>query len=46
MGKTFLLSGEKLNINILLKYKGKYFFCSGEKSKYNFRKRSAKNYGK
>ena len=30
MGKTFLLSGEKLNINILLKYKGKYFFCSGK----------------
>lgn len=30
MGKTFSLSGEKLNINILLKDKGKNFFCSGE----------------
>lgn len=46
MGKTFSLSGKKLNINILLKDKGKDFFCSGEKSKYNFRKRSAIRYGK
>ncbi len=30
MGKTFSLSGEKLNINILLKDKGKNFFCLGE----------------